>query len=441
MRECPVDNITNRPSQRYIDFRAKVEEVDYLSTLARHRRNWFLEYDLGHANTQSVYETLSSILSPLECHLCVGTLVDPDTQETNILIYMRKQSHRALPNLAIEGKQPTSYCPCEHFKAPGIASAIQSFSSVVSSVITAIVVEKPRDGDNNFSFHQLLHETQTMSKLDLAMVKGQIKSKKKADLTDFDQQFLKVLPTVMEIRKINDESQGSLMFNAYDPPFNVCPLSDLINLHQEGTRLKEVVMTDETFNLKDPLRRASIMSNYSVILLGNSTTTGFGKTQYTLRLAIEWAKAYSEYHRLPKESAIVYLSSTIDPAKNVHFKPGMVWILDEFHPYDSHQLVHCSETMLKVLLSPQMNGTVRGRNDDVKLVSGVARIISANSNSPEAWCGTSSKWSEPLRRKSICFTITEPLCSESWRARSGVEAMRVDAGFDAILANNTRVIH
>ena len=135
------------------------------------------------------------------------------------------------------------------------------------------------------------------------------------------------------------------------------------------------------------------------------------------------------------------MSSTIDPAKAINFKAGMAWILDEFHPFDGQQLVHMSETMLKVLLTPQMAGTIRGRNEDVRLVPGVARLISANSNSPEAWCGTASAWSEPLRRKSICYTISAPLCSEQWRLHAAEQSNNDNAGFDAVLANNTQRLH
>ncbi len=113
------------------------------------------------------------------------------------------------------------------------------------------------------------------------------------------------------------------------------------------------------------------------------------------------------------------------------------WVLDEFHPYDSQQLVHMSETMLKVLLTPQMAGTLRGRKDDVKLVAGVARLISANSSSPQAWCGTASEWSEPLRRKSILYNITSPLCSEAWRNDAELQNGNDNQGFDAVLSNNT----
>jgi hypothetical protein len=106
--------------------------------------------------------------------------------------------------------------------------------------------------------------------------------------------------------------------------------------------------------------------------------------------------------------------NSLDAAKDVEFKPGMALVLDEFSPSDSESLVYISENMLKVLLCPSVIGTIRARNNEIKLCEGVARIITANAPSPAAWCGAKIKYSEPLRRKSIVFQITKPLCDPAW---------------------------
>ena len=434
MRKAPFQVVRTQPTSTYVNFRATVEEQDL--SLARRRHNIFLEWALGHNDVQKVFDMLNARISSLGCYLCVGTVVDPDTEECNILAYIRKQSFAVLPDLTIDGHAPSCYYPNSGQPQQKVASAITAFASLIGTAAGNIIVHKPANKDEP-SFHQVLHACNSLSKLDLAMVKGQIKAKAKKDLLEFDMQFLRILPTIMEIRQITDAAAGSLLFNAYDPPFKICPLDKFINMNQVGTRLKEVVMTEEAFSLKDLFRRSSILQNYSVILLGATTTTGFGKTQLTLRLAVEWVKAYCEFNGNSKDTALVYMSSTIDPAKSVSFRPGMAWILDEFHPYDSQQLVHMSETMLKVLLTPQMGGTLRGRSDDVKMVPGVARLISANSASPQAWCGAASAWSEPIRRKSICYNIEQPLCSEAWRVQAADETATENAGFDNIFSRNT----
>lgn len=438
MRRAPFHVVQTQPSKTYIDFRATVEEVAVASMARRH--NIFVEWSLGHSDAEKVFHDINKRLQHHDCFLCVGILADPDTDERNVLAYIRKQGTRSLPDLTLDGCAPSVYCPLTDTRRQNAAvNAISTFAAVICTAAGNIVVQKPSQ-EQDVSFHQVLHACQSLSKLDLAMIKGQIRAKTKKEQSEFDLMFMRVLPVIMEIRQINDASAGSMLFNSYAPPFKVCPLDKLINLGQLGRRLKEVAMTEETFTLKDAFRKASILENFSVILLGSTTTTGYGKTQYTLRLAIEWTKAYCEFYQLPKDSAMIYISSTIDPAKNVQFRPGMAWILDEFHPYDSQQNVHMSETMLKVLLTPQMSGTIRGRCEDVRLVAGVARLISANSNSPQAWCGDASVWSEPLRRKSIHFNITEPLCSDEWRVQASSESAAVNAGFDHVLLRNTEAL-
>ena len=133
------------------------------------------------------------------------------------------------------------------------------------------------------------------------------------------------------------------------------------------------------------------MSKHAVLILGESPTTGYGKTQMALRLGMEWARAMTEAQQLPMEEAQVVFTNTIDAAKNIKFKQGMVWVLDEFSPGDQDQVVHCSENMLKILFSPSTGGTIRCRNSDVEICPGVARIITANARSPQDWCGDKDK--------------------------------------------------
>jgi hypothetical protein len=213
-----------------------------------------------------------------------------------------------------------------------------------------------------------------------------------------------------------------MTFNAFDVPFPVIPLEMLVNLGQQGTRLQEVELTNNLYTLDDILTDASIMERYAILLLGANTTTGFGKTQCALRMGIEWCVAMNRALNLPREDAQILLSNTVDVGKNIVWKPGMVWILDEFSPSDGAQLVHCSENMLKILFTCNLKGTIRGRNSDVVLSHSVARIITGNASSPTEWVGKTVSWSAPLRRKSVAFQIRAPLCSAAWRVQTPVSS-------------------
>ena len=46
--------------------------------------------------------------------------------------------------------------------------------------------------------------------------------------------------------------------------------------------------------------------------------------------------------------------------------------------------------------------------------TGVPRIFTANSSTPDDWVEPRMRWSAPLQRKAVVFKITQPLCHESW---------------------------
>jgi hypothetical protein len=201
MRTTAFHIVQTQPTSTYVNFRATVKEID-VSEVKR-KPNIFLEWALGHNDVQKVFDTLNARVSSLSCYLCVGTLVDPDTEECNILAYIRKQSFAVLPDLTIDGHAPSCYYPSHSTgKAQQkVASAITAFACAIGTAAGNIIVNKPADKDEP-SFHQVLHACQSLSKLDLAMVKGQIKAKAKKDLLEFDLQFLRVLPVIMDIRQI-----------------------------------------------------------------------------------------------------------------------------------------------------------------------------------------------------------------------------------------------
>ena len=164
-----------------------------------------------------------------------------------------------------------------------------------------------------------------------------------------------------------------------------------------------------------------LLNHYGIVILGKSETTGFGKTQFALRLAVEWCEAQHTGKGVPREDCCVVFSNTIDVAKDIVFKPSYCWVLDEMCPADHAQAIHMSENMMKVLLSPLQPGSIRARNQDLAMPVGLARIITANAENAEEWCGFRLKWTEPLQRKSIVFPISKQLCDEAWRAAGSAD--------------------
>ena len=77
--------------------------------------------------------------------------------------------------------------------------------------------------------------------------------------------------------------------------------------------------TTETCNLQD-LYIKPPMHKYGILILGSAETTGFGKSQFALRLAVEWCRAYHEATGCPKEDCCVVFTNTLDVARDIVFK-------------------------------------------------------------------------------------------------------------------------
>ena len=222
----------------------------------------------------------------------------------------------------------------------------------------------------------------------LLLIKGRANIKPPSQQSEFEKNFLKVFCDLKTIRELKNTS-SVCTFSAYEPPdsLGIVPMDRLINLNQKGMRRREVEGTEEEYELNDLFKNPSLMVKHGIVILGHDTTTGYGKTRLALRLAVEWAKAYNKQHDLAKEEAKVVFTNTVDVARDIVFQKRFVWVIDDMKAHDKEQVVHLSENGLKVLLSPGDCGTVRARNQDVQLPSGVPRIFTANAASPAEWVG------------------------------------------------------
>ena len=104
------------------------------------------------------------------------------------------------------------------------------------------------------------------------------------EFSKFDSAFMRCLATIHKLKDM--DRVNNTMINAFNPTTLVCPMELLINMGQEGCRLKEVELLNEVYNLRQLLTSAEIMSRYCIIILGANGTTGFGKTQFALRFSL-----------------------------------------------------------------------------------------------------------------------------------------------------------
>ena len=122
----------------------------------------------------------------------------------------------------------------------------------------------------------------------------------------------------------------------------------------------------------------------------------------------------AEAMQRPLSDAKVCFSTTLDSKKSVTFEKGMVLILYEFAVHDRTHIQYVSDNILKVLFSPGASGSIRARGDNIKMVAGVARIITTNATSIQDWCRDRVIWSGPLKRKCIVFPMFQPLVVPNW---------------------------
>jgi hypothetical protein len=382
-----------------------LEEFAYTPKSARRVQNLTLFYE-GLPDLKAVFSTLSLRLAGLRVVLAVSM-----TSEGTTVVYIHRTDTKYPPaDLSIGDAQPK----CLKFRMRGrgqLELTLQMFQRVSTSMVTDISISTPRVGE--FSLEQLLGLTKTMTQVQMLMLKARARMIPFKERSEFQHVFLRVFADIKMIRELRFRTPA-LMFSAFDPPLPIVPMDKLVNLDHCGERLREVEGGLEKFSLVDLFDRP-LLQKHGIVLLGANSTTGFGKTQFALRLAVEWAKAYNEVSGAPKDEAMVVFTNTVDAARELSFRRGYIWVLDDISLTDREQVIHMSQDTMKVLLAPSSSGSIRCRNQDLCLPAGVPRIFTANACSAVSWAGQRVGWAEPLQRKAVVFVITRPLCHESWR--------------------------
>ena len=130
-------------------------------------------------------------------------------------------------------------------------------------------------------------------------------------------------------------------------------------------------------SLKQYLASENLQQTLCLLVHGG---TGLGKSEMVKLLFFTLSASYLD------QAAILWYCNTIDQIRvfKNDVKAGQVLMLDEFNPVGA-QVVHSDPKLIKVLVNPVLPGTVRARNDDVSLPTGLIRVITANSESLEHW--------------------------------------------------------
>jgi len=382
----------------------------------RHTFNLVLRYRAG---------TLDSIADALftrsdgrdDLALCVG-----GTDSGEVVAYLRKVGSRKWFDCKVDDVVPEMYrLRYKGIYCTKISETMQILVNVMCECQSTVHVRAPSSGA--YSFEQLLEGFIHLTEPQRETLRGQCQMVAAGRRSEFQKLFLAQFQCMTKVAQLRANAiSGDTVWHAANPIQVVIGLGDLVNLDQKGTRLDETTNRDVTYTLRDVFEQAELMAKYGIILLGPDGTSGFGKSQLAQRLAIHWTLARAQAMGLQPAEAMVAMTNTMDLGNKIDFKTGWCWVLDEFMPADKEAQVYCSESSLKVLLSPMAPGSIRARNTDAKIPAGVARIVTANAGSLAEWlgeplmAGKKGVVPHPIRRKAITFVIKKRLCSPQWVA-------------------------
>ena len=256
-------------------FEDLVQEVDLPISGRRKAKNIILKFEHpdNELNSPSnLYKFVRELMGTARCLMRVSSMLNEPP-----MVFIHRQDDEPVPVMPLGTK-------AYKFKIGGRGN--KAYETIVDKMLkttgdsTANFVFKAPQGQ--FSFDELLVATRSLTEKEIQRVKGIVECKPMKQRTEFDSAFMRCLSTIHKLKDI--DRVNNMMINAFNPKTLVCPMELLINMGQEGCRLKEVEMHNEVYSLRQLLTNAEIMSRYTILILGANGTTGFGKTQFALRL-------------------------------------------------------------------------------------------------------------------------------------------------------------
>ena len=218
---------------------------------------------------------------------------------------------------------------------------------------------------------QLKVAVKSMSKDTFDEVRGRFLLKSLKERTQFESAFLRVAGILQTYTPSGHAKTQPLLIDLLDLPAWIKPLSALREPQNViGTRLLGATPErTETHTLLEVFSNPSLMRNFSIGLHGTDESTGWGKTSVSLMLASVFLKATNPgWERQMPSKRYALVTSNIDAAKLVAFEDVAVWVMDEFDVADSEQQQFLSPAILKLLLTPRLQCTLRVKGSEVLCV-------------------------------------------------------------------------
>ena len=258
-------------------FEDLVQEMELPMTGRRKAKNIILKFehpDNEFNSPSTLYKFVREKMGKARCLMRVSSMLNEPS-----MVFIHRQDDEPVPVMSLGTK-------VYKFKTGGrgnkaCETIIETMLFTKGSSTSNFVFRAPQ---GQFSFDELLEATRTLTEKEIHRMKGTVECKPMKQRTEFDSAFMRCLSTIHKLKDM--DRVNNTLINAFNPKTLVCPMELLINMGQEGYRLKEVEMHNEVYSLRQLLTNAEIMSRYTILILGANGTTGFGKTQFALRLYI-----------------------------------------------------------------------------------------------------------------------------------------------------------
>ena len=415
MRATQTWKHEKRPSASYMDVMKHLDDVTFdtlYSTGSRRVRNWVFEYSYQLKDIQTFFDDLQQSLKQHTCHLAVGfTGMCNEDGTAVVLVYMRKDDTKTIntDDLGVRyGKCVGAYKLSDSGRDKQVLKyLLTSLYNAYSEHISNVCVDRSC-GVGYTTFEELVTACKKLTKQQLDTLKGRCELTNPKNRTEFQSAFLRSYNSIRNVKESQMTLSNGDVLTPDNLPFKVPELSDLRNLRKNmGSRL---IQTDsgsddkfEVYSLYDLIADPNLMTNYGIVMLGSNYTTGYGKSMFAIRLALEYVKAYADKECVSYNECRVIVVGTFDALtryKPLRVKRDVV-IFDEVNPGDKSQIVHSGPQTLKNVLNVASNSTVRGRGSDADIIfpAGMPVIFTANADNPSEWAG-GALWTKPMQRKS-----------------------------------------
>ena len=195
----------------------------------------------GTADLQAVHQRIEENTRHTKSVFCIGTV-----NNTTSLVYIFKYDARGLPNEWSIGEDTPHFYGIRNNggKVTDLTARIlEKLESAMVQIKTNIRLLKPsREGALAYSFELVQELTHRMSDAELHHLRGSAMSVPFKDRSTWQHTFLRCFSDMKQIRDLRFKS-STLIWNAYDPPFQIIKTDKLKNLDQIGHRLHEQTHT------------------------------------------------------------------------------------------------------------------------------------------------------------------------------------------------------